>query len=302
MKVVDQLDILKVLAFDKKEDKLVGTALYPEYAQNDKENKAGFLRAEASTTNIILSKMNRKTSSPVEIGKLKMLIFGENLAREGISELVRAICKDPLIGSRVQVAVAENSAEKLLKKAKKEGALFLFELVEQNIKKESSPLTNLQVFLFNYYGEGRDAYLPFLKVKKDNSIAIDGVGIIKDGKLKLHLNEKDMFTFKLLSGHNMNGNIEVLVKKENKKGYVALNNLYGVMSMRASNLDSIPKVTVHITMNGLIKDLPSWLNLKDIQNVKFISKEIEKKQNEEVYQLLKKLQKYEVDPVGIGDF
>ncbi|HEK9098826.1 TPA: Ger(x)C family spore germination protein [Bacillus pseudomycoides] len=302
MKEVDKLDIIQVLGFDKNGDKLTGTALYPEYNQNRQENKAGFLRAEASTVNLILSRMNRKAASPVEIGKLKVLMFGESIAKKGISDLVRAICRDPLIGSNLQIVVAEKSAEKLLKEAKKEGALYLFELIKQNIQKESSPLTNVQMFLFNYYGEGRDAYLPYLKVNKDHSIAIDGIGIMKGEKLKLHLNENEMFTFKLLSGHGMNGNIEMPIKKENKAGYIVYNNLYGTVKMKASGLDVKPKVTVNITMSGLIKDSPSWLDLKNTHNIKFLTKKIEIKQTKEVYRLIKKLQKYEVDPIGIGDF
>lgn len=302
MKEVDKLDIIQVLSFDKNRDKLTGTALYPEYTQDSQENKAGLLKAEASTVNLILSRMNRKTASPVEIGKLKVLMFGESIAREGVSDLVRAICRDPLIGSHLQIVVAEKSAERILKEAKKEGASFLFELLQQNMKKESLPLTNVQMFLFNFYGEGRDAYLPYLKVNKDHSIAIDGIGIMKGEKLKLHLNEAEMFTFKLLSGHGMNGNIEMPIKKENKRGYIVFNNLYGTAKMKVSSVDDKPKVTVNITMSGLIKDSPAWLDLKDIHNIKFLTKKIEAKQTSEVYRLIEKLQKYEVDPIGVGDF
>ncbi|WP_169907797.1 Ger(x)C family spore germination protein [Priestia abyssalis] len=146
MKVVDQLNILKVIAFDKKEDKFEGMALYPQYTLSENQNKAGFLKAEASTAGLVLSKMNQQAGLPVEIGKLRMLVFGEDLAKAGVSEFVRTICRDPLIGSNMQIAFVENSAEELLKLSKKEGALFLSDLVEQNIKKKTCLLPTFKCF------------------------------------------------------------------------------------------------------------------------------------------------------------
>lgn len=300
--IADQIDILKVLGFDKKEDNFVGTAIYPEYTMSGEKKNACFLKAEASTANRILSKMNNQTYSPIEIGKLNMLIFGEELAQRGISGLVRTICRDPLVGSNLNLAIAEGSAERLLQGTQKEEALFLSDLLRQNTKEENVPLTNLQVFLFDFYGEGRDAYLPFLKTDRKQSVIVDGIGVFRDDKLKLHLNQQETFIFKLFSSHTMNGNMEFLFKKENRKGYIALTNLYGDTNMSIRSLNSIPQITINITMNGLVKEYPSWLNLKDSKNVKFLSKEIENKLEKEVSMLLEKLQDHEVDPIGIGDF
>ncbi|WP_268877727.1 Ger(x)C family spore germination C-terminal domain-containing protein [Priestia abyssalis] len=158
------------------------------------------------------------------------------------------------------------------------------------------------MFLFDYYGEGRDPFVPYLKVNKENAVTLDGIGILKGDKLKLHLNDKETFSFKLLSGHHMNGDIEFLFEKEGKKGHVVLAHLYGDTNMHASNLESIPQVTINLTMNAVIKDYPSWLDLKDDSEIRIVSKQLEKKVEQEVDQLLKKLQDHEVDPVGIGDF
>jgi hypothetical protein len=97
---------------------------------------------------------------------LNLLIFGKNLAENGVSYFVKTICRDPLIGSNMFIAVSEVPAGELLKKSNDKNTKYLYQLIEQNYKNQNTPIPTLQSFLFDYYGEGRDASIPYLKINQ----------------------------------------------------------------------------------------------------------------------------------------
>ncbi|KKI89822.1 hypothetical protein WQ54_24185 [Bacillus sp. SA1-12] len=300
-KIVDDIHMLSVLGFDKEDRDYIGTALYSDYTEEQKQGKIYSLQGHEKSTKLILKEINNQSSKPIEIGKLKLLMFSENLARDGISDFVKTICKDPLIGSNLIIAVSEEPAEKILNNLTKEGNDYLPNLIEQNFKSGNVPVSNLQIFLFDYYGEGRDVSVPFINLNEHGKVRIDGYAVFKKDHLSLVLKQKEMFLYKLLQARSMNGEMSFKVRKGQQEGLAVLTSLYGKKIESVSKNESGPKVTYSIKLHGMVRDYPGWLDLKKNENYKLLTRQLEKQIKNDLLKLLLKFQEHDVDPLGVGD-
>ncbi len=61
--------------------------------------------------------------------------------------------------------------QKNFKHVKKNGSLYIADLLEQNIRNENIPQTELNIFLYNYYSSVCDAYVPYIKMD-DNILSL----------------------------------------------------------------------------------------------------------------------------------
>ncbi|MDQ0859520.1 hypothetical protein [Bacillus sp. V2I10] len=197
-KIVDDIQMLSIIGFDKEDHDYIGTALYSDYTEEQKQGKIYSLQGHEKNTKLILKEMNNQSSKPIEIGKLKLLMFSENLAKDGISHFIKTICRDPLIGSNMIIVVSEEPTEKILNNLTKEGNDYLPKLIEQNFKSGNVPISNLQLFLFDYYGEGRDVSVPFINLNEHGKVGVDGYAVFKKDHLSLVLNQKEMLLYKIL--------------------------------------------------------------------------------------------------------
>ncbi|QGQ46075.1 Ger(x)C family spore germination protein [Metabacillus sediminilitoris] len=300
-KIVDDIHMISIIGFDKEDRDYIGTALYTDYIEEQNQGKIYSLQGHEKSTKLILNEINNQSSKPIEIGKLQLLLFSENLARDGISHIVKTICKDPLIGSNLIIAVSKEPTEKILNNLTKEGNNYLPKLIEQNFKSGNVPVSNLQIFLFDYYGEGRDVSVPFINLNEHGKVGIDGYAVFKKDHLSLVLNHKEMALYKILQARSMNGDMSFKVSKGQQEGLAVLTSLYGEKIESVSKHESGPKVTYSITLHGMVRDYPVWLDLKKNENYKLLTRQLEKQMNNDLLKLLLEFQEHEVDPLGVGD-
>ncbi len=299
-KIIDDIQIPTVLGFDKGEEGFTGTVSYIDFTEEENDGNEVFLEADGKNAETILQKIDAQSSKPIEIGKLNLLVFGSELASEGISYFTSTICRDPLIGSNMFLAVAEGKAGELLKNGQKINSNYIYNLIEHNSKDQNLPKPALQSFLFDYYGEGRDGTLPYLKINQKNKMEVNGLAIFKNDQVKLFLDRKEAFLYKILKGRYLKGQTEFEIQKDDQKGVAVFTLLHGenkkIVSGKSEN-----KVKFNIELQGMVKDYPEWLDLSEAKNNIFLKNEMEKRVKEDLENLLFKFKDYNVDPLGIGD-
>jgi len=300
-KIVDDIQMVSILGFDKEDRDYIGTVLYSDYTEEQKQEKVYTLNGHEKNTKLILKDINNQSPKPIEIGKLQLLIFSSNLAKESISHFVKTICRDPLIGSNLIIAVSEEPTEKLLNNLTREANDYLPNLIEQNFKSGNVPVSNLQIFLFDYYGEGRDVSVPFININDNGKVEVDGYAVFKQDHLSLVLNQKEMLLYKILQARSMTGDITFKVRKEEQEGVAVFTSIYGEKTESVTKHESEPKVVYNITLDGMVKDYPGWLDLRRKENKQLLAKQLEKQIKNDLSKLLLKFQDHEVDPLGVGD-
>jgi spore germination protein len=249
----------------------------------------------------LLPRFNSKSEFPNEVGQLRMALFGKDFAKQGIEAVLNNYDLDPDVGTRMQLGVADGKAETILRITKKMNLPFhLSDKILHNMKNGNLPKMNLHVFLENYYSEGRDPYTTFLTLEK-GQIKIDGLALFKKGKYVDHIDLRQSFLLKMLIDGATHGSYEIRMKENKNEGFILLNELSAKTKYKINAAESIPDISINVTINALIKDVPPWLYLSETKNIRELENTINTQFTKDILDLISLFQKYGVDPIGLGD-
>ncbi|ANB60944.1 Ger(x)C family spore germination protein [Anoxybacteroides amylolyticum] len=301
-RIVDQVQIIHAMGYDWKNGKYIGTAIYPTFKQGPM-TKPDILTTESSTTYDLIPRLSSKSALPIEEGQMRLVLFGESFAKKGITEIVHSLARNNKVGSHLQLAVAKGDAEELLRitaKTTLSDTLYLSNLVEQNIREMNLPNTNLHIFLYNYFGKGRDPFLPYFE-KKGDFVKLEGLALFKDGHYVGRIDLRQSFLVKLLLDETKNGVYQIPISQNEKKGRVLLENLFAT-SQYSLKKGKQPIIDIYIRIRASVRDYPTWLDLAEAKNFHNVEKQMEKHLSQDIKRLISSFQKKEIDPLGIGDF
>ncbi|HFK1471112.1 TPA: Ger(x)C family spore germination protein [Bacillus pacificus] len=299
--IVDTQRIIHVAGFDiTKNKRFQGTILFPEYT-HDVKSKPETQSTSARSLETIASRLNAKSPHNVVVGQMRVVLFGKTLGERGMGEIITNLQRDPNIGRDVQLAIVDGSAEELLNRGKQNGSLSIVDLLEQNIRNENIPQTSLNVFLYNYYSSVCDAYVPYIKTDANHSVVVKGLAFLKDDKVVMYTDKRHSVLTKLLLNPTKNGRYEAAIKKNKHKGMVVIQDLAGKSKYDIDQTGDIPKVKINLKLDGLIKNSPTWIDLRKKRNINYIKKQIERNVEKDCEGLIKQFQEKEIDPLGIRD-
>ncbi|MET3727262.1 spore germination protein [Fictibacillus halophilus] len=301
--IIDEVQLIHAIGFDKKTDESIqGTITYPVFNM-DGNVRVETLSAVSHTSRFIRSKLNTQSPKTLTTGQLRVVLFNDRFAEKGILEIVNSLYRDPNVGNRLFLTVVDGSTNELLTKKYTASALpsmYLADLLDQNIKSENLPKTNLHVFLYSYYGEGMDPFLPIVKAHK-KSIQLEGIALFKKDKYVGKLDHRQSFAFKVLLDGSKSGNYEVEIKKEKRKGHAVIRNIKGTTTYDIKKVNGVPQFNVKMKILGEIHEYPHWLNLEQAENIALIKKTLKGQLQDEAQGIVKKFQQLQVDPLGFGD-
>lgn len=299
--IVDTQRIIHVAGFDiAKDKKIQGTILYPDYTLGVK-TKPKTQSTTARSLETIASHLDAKSPHNVVLGQMRVILFGKPIGSYGIDEIISNLQRDPNIGRDVQLALVDGSVEELLKYVAPNGSLYLADLLEQNIRNENIPRTALNIFLYDYYSSVCDPFLPYIQIADDHAVSVKGLAFLKGDKVVMYTDKQDSFLVKLLLNPTKNGRYEAQIKKNNHESLVVTQNLSGKSVYHVDQTGNIPKVTIRLKLNGLIKNAPSWIDLTKKGNIKYVKNQVEQKIKNQSQKLIQQFQHKKIDPLGIRD-
>lgn len=299
-RIIDKISIVHVFGFDQADNgEIVGTALFPEYTKSKSGDRIQYLEEQAATSVLVATNMAKHSSTPVEVSKIRVLVLGKKYADSGIQTMVERFITIPQLGTNIQIVVSTHSARETLNKFRREKSLTLAERIEHNMLEQSLPKMNLHVFLNSFYGEGMDAYVPMITIDEKDTIKIDGVGIFKDDKFKLHLNPEQTIFFSILKDYRNQATLKIALNEKDPKE---------VITVRAfrnkSNWDwdrKLEQLHLNLHLEWTIVHHPQRFNLENSEDVSEIKKIISDKIAKGIEDLITTFKENEVDPLGIGN-
>ncbi|WP_163140428.1 Ger(x)C family spore germination protein [Bacillus sp. 22-7] len=299
-RTIDQVQIIESIGYDQHEDEIKGTAIYPTFTEKG-QTKLNILTTKSASYDDILPRLNTKAAHPIEIGQLRLVLFGKMFAEQGLNPVIESLNRDPIVGSRMQLGIAEHTAENILISGKNTNLPFhLSDKINQNIQDGNLPKMNLHLFLENFYNKGRDPYLPYFTIE-EGLAHINGLALFKNGKYINHINLNQSFIVKMLIDGAKNGRYHIKINENKKDGFISLKNLDAKAHYTISQIDQVPNISIDLTMNTQIKDVPPWLNVTAKKDILKMENLMNKHFKEEVQQLISLFQEYQVDPIGFGD-
>lgn len=299
-RIIDRISIVHVFGFDLADNgELVGTALIPEYTKSKSDDQIQYLEEQAPTGVLFVPKMSKHTSTPVEMAKIRVLVFGSSYAEAGIQDMVERFIINPQIGTNIQIAVSTQSARETLNIFRKEKSLTLAERIEHNIRGQALPFMNLHVFLNHFYGEGMDAYVPMLAIDEKNKVKIEGIGIFKDEKLKLHLNPEQSLLFSFIKDSRSQATFKIVLDEKDRREVITVQNFRSKSNWEWDSKKEL--VNLHLQLQMTLTQYPDRFRIEKAEDVKKIKKLIVENLEKEMGELLKTFKDNEVDPLGIGN-
>ena len=295
--IIDDVNIEAGVGYDLVEDdKIEGTVMIPIFNPDKKIGNFTY-SATATSSRDLIREVQRKSAQPIVTGSLEIALFGRDIAKKGIKEFSDAFERDASIGAGVYFAVADESAKSILSGTygNRGNAVHLSQLIQHNTNTQNLPKTNMHLFLFDIYQEGKDPYLPILKKSEPEIIDIVGIALFKDDKLMSELPSEKMFFFKLLTDKFSEGAFKLDVGKEK----VVIKDLNSKNKIKLTKREPY-SITVEIKIKGLIREYTGQI-IKPA-DIKKIEQEFEAHVNKEASAMIKDFQELGIDPVGFGEF
>ncbi|NBI30873.1 Ger(x)C family spore germination protein [Chengkuizengella marina] len=300
---IDDLAMISGVGFDvsKHEDHHLDiTAMYQVPTETDVFE---YLHASSNSLENADIEMMSQTKRQVVNGQLRISLFGEELAKDGIFPIILSFLRDPSVGPLVSLAVAKGTAKEILiTKLEKEPntGSYIETMLERLDEEYVYPSVNILQFTRSYYDDGIDPILPMILTTKRN-ILLDGFALFKDDRMVASLtNEKAIYLF-LLSEDFKKGVIDLEIEIGGKKEDVHLSYVRTKhkIKVKKENNDFTVNFDIHITGNLEGYSGKQTLTKDSVQ--KELETKINNVLNSEMKDLLSFLQKMNVDPVGVGE-
>lgn len=296
--IIDDVKIIQTIGYDIENNNIKGTASYPVYVESMQESHPRKLfTAESKTTTGVFTSFSKQTADEIDMSQLGSVVISDDFAKNGISDLLVNLNSDPNIGTNSTLIISKKTASELLEESMKYPPYFLSSVLDQSMDNGNVPLTNLHTITYQYYTEGQDMYIPKMEINNEGLFVGDGVGIFKNDKLRVSLNNKETFLLKMLVDRSVYNSTYEFTTSDNIDLLVKIISNKTKSSVSFSN--NSPEVSYHFKSKVYLKERTSKLTVSDINNR--ITKEIETSIVKDLVNLLEKLKNEKVDPVGIGE-
>jgi spore germination protein len=296
--ILDDINLIEGIGFDYAgEDYIKGTVLFPIY-QPDQSPKNKTLTSKAKIKKAILQDIQLQAANPIVTGSMEIVLFGKELAtKKGVLELVDAFQRDPGVGSGLFLAVVDGETKELLEGdyGIRGNATHISNLIQNNIKNEDLPKTNLQEFLSSYYQVGQTPFMPELKQISKDKVELSGISFLKYGKVIETIHPDQMFFFRLLVDKYSNGMHRVQIDD----GEAAIRSIRSVHVFKLTSRSPM-EVEVQLKVQGIINEFTG--NQVTPKKIDKLEKAFEKEIEEECLKLVELFKEKEIDPVGFGHF
>ncbi len=294
--IIDDINIEVAVGYDLLEgsgkEKYRGTILFQEF-QPDKSLINRTFSGDGALRQDLILDVAKQSSEPVVTGGLKLAIFGPEMAKKGVYDLIDSFQRDASIGARLFVVTSEGKSEDILKGnyGTRGNSTYIYNLIQHNIEQRDIPTTNLHLASRDFYQKGRDPFLPRIRQISNEKVEIAGISLFQDDKEVEILPVEQMFFFKLLVDKYSEGNFDVKLSE---------NELAAVKSIKSKHIIDFKgkKVTFHIKIRGIVQEYTGKALTPEA--LKRIEKNLQTQIESECLKLLKKFQELGIDPVGLG--
>ncbi len=301
--IVSEVMLVQAVGFDASEKGEATVAMVPHY-KKDGEADIELLRADSLSHFDMIPRMNAKADGALEYGQLGFALFGEAFAKKGVGEVLDSFCKDPKIATRMMLAVTEGTAAETMERAKrhKESA-YMTDMAAQNVRSGNLPSANLHLLLFSYFGEGRDMYMPYFRLK-DGEPEIAGTALFRGDRLAGRIGFRDSFLLKLLVEDGKNGSLLIPVRVgtgDRERRYVAVQTIRSKAKYEVKRLRPVPSVAIRVEVEALARKTPGGIDLASVEALERLEREGAAYIEREIEALLAYCKERRVDPAGLGD-
>lgn len=318
-KHIEKTGIVNAFGIDHLDDDTLETSLVVFQFTEQAKSITKILSGKGETVQGSIEDAERGSLYKLVPGKLKMTVFGRELAERGVLPILDLHDRDPDVPDLLYLAIADTTAKELFavdeKGTSTDIGQFLHALIERHSSDHNIPRKTLQDFIRIYYDIGHDNVVPIFTIvdgipNQDKNALFKGDTIVGEisHKEALLINLMDLTVreyYKELTlplepfeqfreDHKKNDhqsnefNITILITKGSSKTRV--------INPHTLTFETNTKINVDLVEQNA--DFP----IKSNEILLLFEQEISKKMEQHFEKLLKNTQELQTDPFGYGRY
>lgn len=312
-KLLERISIVTLIGYDKEEDLLSATAVVrqinPEFQSNIEIHSE-----TAATSKESKLKVDLETAKKLGTGQLRVVLFGDELAKEGLEEAVHTLSMNPEIATSIYLSVVEGETKTLLENKYEnitDVGQHIFNLLDHNIKQQQMISSTFHEIERDISSPLRDFALPIIK-KIEEYIDISGVALFKEGKMVGNLPATDVFYIMLTRKDIKDGTAQLVLPAElvNHSKHppdnppddlpIAIDAINSKRKLKITDHNK-NEIDLNITLDCRLVEIHSSLSVGDKKITEKIEEEINKKMESEIKRIIEYSQEVNSDIFGFGE-
>ncbi|HDR3902023.1 TPA: Ger(x)C family spore germination protein [Bacillus cereus] len=293
--IIDDVNLVQAVIFEAYKKQLRMTFIAP---QRTKGNKVQIFQSTAHSMKGAKQLANIQAGRPLVSGQLRVALFSQSLAEQGLSASIDVLTREASIGHALQIAIIEGDVKKFVTypyQTTENVSLYLYRLLNHNMDQGVLPHMNLHASSFKFYQEGSDTFFPIVR-HTNGKIHITGVALFKREKMVGEVKAKDLFIFKgLLEKHAFD--MHTFSYGSNS---IVIQNIVSQPKYTLKTYKGTPAFFIDVHIKGRIQEITGNENLQQRHVVKRIEQAIEQDLKRKSQYLIQQFQVLHTDPLGLG--
>lgn len=311
-KILENISLTTLVGYElTDEDELSATAVIRQINQ-DMESRVEVQSATAATSKWTRSKIDLKTSKITGSGQLRVILFGENLATEGLDNSIHILKMNSEISNATYLAVVEGDLKGLLEYSYKnitDIGQHIYQLLQHNIENHHAISSTLHEVNRDKLSLVRNYSLPIIKREEEN-IVISGVALFNGGKIVGKLPAEDTFYMLMLRDKTHNGILQLILpdstlKKpdsDSSNGLpIAIDSIASKHKLKLKDT-SIPEFDLTIKFDCRLMEVDADISVDKLEIIERLQNEINKKMESEMNRIIQYSQEVNSDIFNFGEY
>ena len=311
-KIIDKVALTTLVGYDVGKEESMSTTAVIREVNPEFQSNVEVITTENDTSRGNRLKTNRKLSRKIMNGQMRVILFGEELAKDDLQRFIDTSLESASVSNALYMAVVEGEIAPFLEYEYPEIediGQHIFKLLEQNIKQEYTISSTLHEIAHDYYSVGNDFAMPILK-KEEDLVEMSGIAIFKSGKMVSKLSVKDSFFVKLIRDNFKSGLFDINLKEEDfgldllknqpQEVPIAFDTIHSKRSWKLVDADT-PEFDLELKLKARVEEIYPDVNLGDPKVVATLEKAIKKNLTREVYRVIAHTQEVDSDIFGFGE-
>ncbi|GGK08349.1 hypothetical protein GCM10007063_33440 [Lentibacillus kapialis] len=314
-KTLEENGIMNIYGVDiAGDDQLKTTAVFYKFGAPG-QDPSSLVTGQGKTLSKGQKRMNYKLGFQLQSGAIELELFGKKAAENGLIDYLRAASRHPRASNNRLLAVSDTTAKNLITKLDGLPNInvnqALPNIIDVNSHMNVIPEVTLHNFQKLYYEPGIDPVMPILSYQNERT-RLTALALFKGDQLAGQIPVDQAFYINVLHQNIRGLQQEVQLPLQPLKKYLLKEpksdqtDFYTLFNIKKGegNIKLVNKQNLHfhtqLNFEVNILELTESVGLQKPAAINAFEQEIEKAIKEQYEQLLSKLQKWNVDPMGYG--
>lgn len=267
------------------------------------QNPVWVVSVVGRTLDDCMNNLQQKIADPRYLVHLRVIVISKEIAREGFDELNDYFRRNPEIRRTTWLLVAEGPAIEFMTVApplQRVPTLYLLAMLEKAVDSGKFPQDYLGSFWSAESKWGQDGFLPYVSVRSNENILINGLAYFKDGRMAGTTLPLDIGAFMAVQGMEPGG-YSVLFKVPGL-GHVMVQTTERYANKITSVSGGKPSVTCELRLEAVVEEqYGSDQSVNSTSRLKEISAALDRVAHRDIMALIRKTQQESSDIFGIGE-